>query len=109
MRARLPHCSQTQTFEAQVCRAWDLNLAWPHLTKAKIVPPELVPNRVTLEVPTTSVRVVSGIGTQCQTQERVCTRLQGNATINIDTGNPLATLRSVAQGQCAQTATVGCS
>lgn len=109
MRARLPRCRQTQRVALEVCTSWDVAATLPELARLRMVPPSLDPGRVTIAVPDTSVTVVAGIDSGCRRQETVCTRLQGNATIGFDSGDPLAVLRSVAAGQCIESRAVGCA
>jgi hypothetical protein len=109
MRARLPRCRQTQRLALEACTAWDVAAALPQLKNLRIVPPSLDAGRVSINVPTVGVPVVNGFDTSCRRQETVCTRLQGNATIAFDSGDPLATLRSVGSGQCAESKPIGCA
>lgn len=109
LRARLPRCRQTQRLALEVCTAWDVAAALPQLKQLRIVPPSLDPGQVSISVPTVSVSVVNGLDTHCRRQETACTRLQGNATIAFDSGDPLATLRSVGSGQCAESRPIGCA
>lgn len=109
MRARLPHCKQSQRMALEVCTAWDVAAALPQLKNLRVVPPTVDPGRVSITVPTVGVPVLGGIDTACRRTESVCTRLQGNATIAFDSGDPLAVLRSVGGGQCAESKPVGCA
>ncbi len=100
-----PHCDRTDTFK--ICLDWDISILLPQLQKLGLVPPGVQIPNVSLDIPTRSLRVVSGLTTgSCSQPMRVCSQPSGSVTISFEPGqNPLEVL---ANSACSQWTTVAC-
>lgn len=74
--ADIPKCERTETVKlpAPGYCAWKVDVLLPHLKNLKLVPPEVTPADVKVNVPSKQVKYVSGVTTgQCSQQTKVCT------------------------------------
>ncbi len=110
--AKLPKCAATRTLSAVGCR-WDINILLPVLKRLNLVPPSVEVTDVTLDVPTQSVRVLTGFTNSCSQPLEVCTQVNASASISFGLGtDPITSLKDAMQSvsqQCSQKTTVGCT
>jgi hypothetical protein len=105
VRARLPHCTRTETFV--LCTQWELSILLPKLQQINVIPPTVKLPEVSISIPNKEVRVVTGVTTTaCLTPVTICKRAQG--TISFDTGDPLSMLTGNVQG-CVERVQIGCA
>ncbi len=105
VEADLPKCDQTETITIPppgYC-VWQIDILLPELKKLKIVPPEVTPPQVRVQVPRKTVRYISGVKkAQCAQEAKVCTGVTVGAHVGLgDDPTSLA--------QCTQWADAGCA
>jgi hypothetical protein len=109
--AKLPKCNATKTFRLAGCE-WKLDVLLDNLKRIRLIPPEVQLPQVKLEVPTSSVRYISGFNQSCSQPFKICKQFTSSGTVTFDLGaNPIASLQSALQsitGTCTQEITVGC-
>lgn len=108
-KARLPRCTQQQTVVPRYCKDWDVGKLVPALMKLKLLPPEFTTGRITITVPTVDAPVVTGFTNVCRRTQSVCTQVKGEATVAVDTADPMATLAQISASRCAKQSQVGCA
>jgi hypothetical protein len=100
-----PKCDQTQTITVPPPGYCELKIdvLLPQLKNLKIVPPDVAPSSLQINVPSKPVKYISGVNVgSCEESVKVCTAASAGATIRLG-DNP----RAIAQ--CTQTANAGCA
>ena len=106
VNSRLPKCARAET--VSLCSDWNGTALLAKLKEQRVVPPDVTPADLQVNIPDRELRVVAGLTeTNCGKPVRICKQARGNQKVLADPGaDPLAAL---ARADCAEAVEVGCA